>query len=96
MPMKMPSMAAYTSTSAGLITRRNATTSTTTKPTRPDRISAGSISVSGMANQASAAVRISTAMVMAVLVTTSSKVIRPSGASTGAWPGYCGWPGYWG
>ena len=41
MPMKTPSMAAYTSTSAGLITRRNETTSTTTKPTRPDRISAG-------------------------------------------------------
>src|SRR3712207_3536051 len=75
MPMKMPSMAAYTSTKVGLITRRNDTTRTTTKPTRPDRISAGSISVFGMANQASAALRIITAMVMAVLVTTSSKVI---------------------
>ena len=89
MPMNTPSIAAYTSTRAGLTTRRNATSSTTTEAdqTREDQ----GREHQGVRDrvQASAAVTTSTAMVTAVLVTTSSKVIRPSGAWTGAWPGYC-------
>ena len=85
MPMKTPSMAAYRNTIGGEITRRNETSSTTPKPTRPERISAGMYSDGGTNIHASAAEMTSTPITTAVLVMTSSNVIRGS-VLTGGWP----------
>ena len=85
MPMKTPSMAAYRNTSGGEMFRRNETSSTTPKPTSADRISAGMYSESGISIQASAAETTSRPITTAVLVMTSSNVIRGS-ALTGGWP----------
>src|SRR4051812_24629723 len=88
MPMKTPSMTAYTKTSGGDTRRRNETSKTTPKPTSADRISAGMYRVAGTIIQDSAAVITSRPITTAVLVMTSSRVIRPSTGWTpwGAWP----------
>ena len=78
-PMKMPSTAAYTSTAAGLITRRAATTMTVTKPAIALMIMPAIKNRAGMNMKVSAATPMTVPSVIADLVITSSMVITPPG-----------------